>query len=306
MDQWMNKVFERTIATHKAFAGGNTECFRLVDRDGAEVVVDRYGPCLWVSWMRNHPPTESDLAAIGQLAVKVGCEHWLVNGMVNRGKDPGSAQRWQNSGFPGRWQAKEDNVLYNLRADTGMSPGLFVDQRANRKFLRQHTRNAKVLNLFAYTCSFSVAAALGEASAVTSVDVSQRFLDWGKENFASNGLPTEGHVFSKADARDYLALARKRGWSFDFIILDPPSFSRSKGKPFTVRKELVPMAKNCFDLLAPGGEVLVSTNLSTWSMGDLKGELKKTIGCQMRQGESDSDITDLENSAKTLWMKKSD
>jgi len=302
-EAWVKKVSERAAATNKSFAGGDTECFRLVDREVADVVVDRYGPCLWASWMRPHPPTEAHLTSIGELAAKVGCGQWMVNGMVNRGKDPGSAQRWQSPQFPGRWQAKEDGILFNLRADTGLSPGLFVDQRANRKLLRKRSRNAKVLNLFAYTCSFSLAAALGGAT-VTSVDVSQRFLDWGKENFTSNGLSTLGHVFSKADARDYLALAHKRGWLFDFIILDPPSFSRSKGKTFTARKELVPMARDCFDLLAPGGEVLVSTNLSTWAIGDLKGELKKAIGCQMREGEPDSDITDGGNSAKTLWLKK--
>lgn len=332
-NQWIKKVLDRATATHKTFTDGANECFRLVDRDVAEVVVDRYGPCLWLSWMRPHPPTENDLSSIGQLAAKIGCDHWMVNGMVNRGKDPGLAQRWQSPlppgpqgerhalgvpgrgvrtfepqtgpgpQFPGRWQAREDSILFNLRADTGLSPGLFVDQRANRKLLRKHSRDAKVLNLFAYTCSFSVAAALGGASAVTSVDVSQRFLDWGKENFASNGLSTQGHIFSKADARDYLALARKRGWLFNTIILDPPSFSRSKGKPFTVRKELVPMARNCFDLLAPGGEVLVSTNLSAWSMEDLKSELKKAIKCQIRPGQCDSDITDKANAAKTLWLK---
>lgn len=330
---WFKKVLERAVRTNTKFAGGNTECFRLVDRDVAEVVVERYGPCLWVSWFRGQPPTESDLACIAQLAEKAGCTHWLVNGMVNRGKDPESAQRWKSplslgpqdeghalgvpgrgartfephngpgSQFPERWQAKEDSIPYNLRADTGLSPGLFLDQRANRRLLRRQSHGAKVLNLFAYTCSFSVAAALGGAASVTSVDVSQRFLDWGKENFASNGLSIQGHLFSKADARDYLNLARKRGWLFDTIVLDPPSFSRSKGKPFTVKKELIPLAKNCVDLLVPGGELLVSTNLSTWAEKDLGRELKDATGCSIRLGECDADITDKTNSAKSFWIK---
>ncbi len=304
-DQWMKKVFERAMGMNPGVTRGNGKCFRLVDRDVADVVVDRYGSCLWVSWLRNHPPTEGHLSSIGQLAEGVGCGHWLVNGMVNRGRNPGLARRWQSPQFPGRWQALEGSIAFNLRADTGLSPGLFIDQGANRKLLRRLSRNAKVLNLFAYTCSFSVAAALGGASVVTSVDVSQRFLDWGKENFASNGLSTQGHIFSRADAREYLALARKRGRFFNYIVLDPPSFSRSKGKPFRVREELVPMARNCFDLLVPGGEVLVCTNLSTWSLEDLRGELKEAIGCQVRPGECGPDITDKVNSAKTLWLKKS-
>ncbi len=301
---WIKKVLERAIKTQAGSAGGNNECFRLVDRDVADVVADRYGPCLWVSWFRGHPPTEGDLSSIGQLAASVGCGHWLVNGMVNRGRDPESAERWQSPHFPSRWQAREDSVLLNLRADTGLSPGLFLDQRANRRLLRHLSRNAKVLNLFAYTCPFSVAAALGGASVVTSVDASRRFLDWGKENFASNGIPTDGHVFTRADARDYLALARKRGWLFDAVVLDPPSFSRSKGKPFTVRKELIPMARNCLDLLVPGGELLVSTNLSTWPAEDLRREIKEAFRCPIRQGECDPDITDKTNCAKSFWLKK--
>ena len=303
---WMKKVLERALQSQSGFAQGNNECLRLVDREVADVAVDRYGPCLWVSWMRGQPPTQGDLSSVGEVTAKVGCSHWLVNGMVNRGKDPESAKRWQSPQFPSRWQALEDSLCFNLRADTGLSPGLFVDQRANRKLLRGRSRNAKVLNLFAYTCSFSLAAASGGASSVTSVDVSQNFLDWGKENFVSNGLPTQGHVFTKADAREYLALARKRGWTFNYIVLDPPSFSRSKGKPFTARKELVTMAKNCLDLLSPGGELLVSTNLSTWAPEDLRRELQETLRCQVRPAEPDPDITDPVNSAKSFWLSKSD
>jgi 23S rRNA (cytosine1962-C5)-methyltransferase len=301
-EKWFQKALER--AKESQARAGETECYRLVDRDGTELVADRYGPCLWVSWLRPQPPTGKDLSAIGELSARAGCGHWLVNAMVNRGKDPGLAKRWQSPSFPARWQAREGGMNFHLRADTGLSPGLFLDQRANRRFLNRHCRGARVLNLFAYTCSFSVAAALGGASAVTSVDVSRRFLDWGKENFTLNGLSTTGPIFTRADARDYLALARKRGWLFDTIVLDPPSFSRSKGKPFSARSELVPMAKNCVDLLAPGGEVLVSTNLSTWPLEDLRRELQSATNCEMRPGGRDPDITDDANAAKTLWLRK--
>jgi 23S rRNA (cytosine1962-C5)-methyltransferase len=303
-EKWMQKTLERAAGWEARVGDGNNECFRLVDRDVADIVVDRYGPCLWVSWLWPQPPTEDELSFIGQLASNAECDHWMVNGMVNRGKDPGLARRWQSPSFPDRWQAREEGMTFLLRADRGLSPGLFLDQRANRRYLGRHCRGARVLNLFAYTCSFSVAAALGGAAAVTSVDVSPGFLDWGKENFAANGLSTTGHIFTKADARDYLALARKRGWLFDTIILDPPSFSRSKGKTFSVRSELIPMALNCLDLLAPSGEVLVCTNLSTWPMEELRYELKEATDCKLRPGERDSDITDEVNAAKTLWVKK--
>ncbi len=303
-EKWMQKALERAAEREAREGDGNNECYRLVDRDVADIVVDRYGPCLWISWLSPYPPTRKELSFIEELAAKAGCEHWLVNDMVNRGRDPGLARRWQSPSFPDRWQAGEGTMNFHLRADTGLSPGLFLDQRANRRFLGSHSRDARVLNLFAYTCSFSVAAALGGASIVTSVDISPRFLDWGKENFAANGLSTTNHIFTRADARDYLALARKRGWLFNAIVLDPPSFSRSKGKPFSVRSELIPMARNCFGLLAPGGELLVCTNLSTWSMEDLRRELKEATNCLARPGERDSDITDEANSAKTLWFKK--
>src|SRR5262249_5337282 len=131
-------------------------------------------------------------------------------------------------------KVREHAFRFLVRPCEGYSPGLFLDQRGNRLDLaREVTARLKkrpectVLNLFSYTCSFSVAAALaaresGVAHArckVTSVDLSQRWLDWGRRNFEANGLDPEGHEFARGDALTFLGIAAKKGRHFDVLVL---------------------------------------------------------------------------------------
>ena len=99
--------------------------------------------------------------------------------------------------------------------------GLFLDQRDNRRRIRAQARGKDVLNLFAYTCGFSVAAAAGGAASTVSVDLSPKALEWGRANFALSHLDPSDHQFIKSDAFDYLRRAARQGKRFDIIILDP-------------------------------------------------------------------------------------
>ncbi len=154
----------------------------------------------------------------------------------------------------------EGGLRYRIDFGAGYSNGFFLDQRANRRFLRA-LKPATVLNLFAYTCSFSVAAAR-EGAETWSVDLAKRALDWGRGNFALNDLPVEGrHRFWPDDVRDVLRRQAKREIRFDAILLDPPTFSRNAGgKIFRVEDEFADLAAAAFPLLAPGGHLLLSTN----------------------------------------------
>src|ERR1700722_7436295 len=121
----------------------------------------------------------------------------------------------------------------------GYSVGLFLDQRDNRRrFLTNHVAadfplfpngaaGAEVLNTFAYTCGFSVCAAKAGAR-TTSLDLSKKYLDWGKRNFALNGLDPAAHDFIYGDTFDWLRRLAKKGRAFDPVVLDPPTFSQSK------------------------------------------------------------------------------
>src|SRR4029077_8305013 len=109
--------------------------------------------------------------------------------------------------------------------NAGYSVGLFVDQRENRRYVRE-MEPKRLLNCFAYTCSFSVAAAAGGAQTV-NVDLLKKNLARGRENFALNALSTADHRFIADDVRPVLRRLARRGEKFDMIILDPPTFSRS-------------------------------------------------------------------------------
>jgi len=284
-------------------AGVSDECCRVVDRSVAAFVAERYGECLWVAWHRSPAPSPSDVAAVESLAQAIGCRHWLIDEMLDRGGAPNASHRTFSSEFPQRWVANEGAASYILRSDRGQAPGLFLDQRENRQEIATSSRDARVLNLFAYTCSFSVVAGLGQASQIVSVDVSRPFLDWGQENFQLNGLERPQDVFWKGDVRDFLKLARKRGERFDLIVLDPPTFSRSRKRPFNVRSELRPLAEQCFELLSGSGKLLVCTNLSSWSGADLEGMLSSiTAGARVRSNALPIGIAASEHTAKSYWV----
>src|SRR6266576_5852111 len=156
----------------------------------------------------------------------------------------------------------EHVLKYAIDFDAGYSVGLFIDQRENRRYVRR-VAPKRLLNCFAYTCSFSVAAA--SVGAVTvNVDLSKKSLARGRENFALNSLPTNGHRFIADDVLSVLPwLARKRE-KFDMIILDPPTFSRShRGKTFHVESDFEDLLSAALELIERDGCILLSTNCST-------------------------------------------
>jgi 23S rRNA (cytosine1962-C5)-methyltransferase len=155
----------------------------------------------------------------------------------------------------------EAGIRFRVELGQGLSTGLFVDQRDNRGRVRELSGGREVLNLFSYSCSFSVAAALGGARRVTSVDTSARALARGVENFRLNGLDPEKHGFVRQDAIEYLERAARRGARFDLIVLDPPSFAtRDKSKVFSVGRDYAELATRVLAVLAPSGSLLAVTN----------------------------------------------
>jgi 23S rRNA (cytosine1962-C5)-methyltransferase len=137
---------------------------------------------------------------------------------------------------------------------------LFIDQRDNRARIQELSAQKQVLNLFSYTCSFSVAAARGGASRVTSVDLSGRALERGKLNFAASGLDPEAHEFVQTDAVRFVRGAVKHGRRFDVIVLDPPSFATVGRATFRFERDITALMADCLRLLAPAGVILCVTN----------------------------------------------
>lgn len=161
---------------------------------------------------------------------------------------------------PAELQVTEQGRRYSVRLADGFSTGLFFDQRDNRGRVQTECQGHEVLNLFCYTGSFSVAAGLGKAARVTSVDSSGQALKRVDHNLRLNVLPQEQHRLLRADARNWLRRAERRDQRFDWIILDPPSFSSQASDTFSVEKDYAALLASCFRLLSSRGRLLAVTN----------------------------------------------
>ncbi len=157
--------------------------------------------------------------------------------------------------------AHELGLRYRIDFGAGYSQGLFIDQFEQKKEVAGMLRvGDRFLNLFAYTCAFSVVAAHAGA-VVTSVDLSRPFLDWGQVNFQLNDLDPSGHFFCRGDTASWLKRFASKGRTWHGIVLDPPTFSRDDdGKVFRVEKDLGDLVAGCLRVLEPGGWLMVSTN----------------------------------------------
>src|SRR5436853_5116886 len=141
----------------------------------------------------------------------------------------------------------ENRLKFGIDFGAGYSVGLFIDQRQNRRFVGQ-TKPKRLLNCFAYTCSFSVAAGSVGAQTV-NVDLSKKSLARGRQNFVLNSLPTNDHRFIADDVLSVLPRMARKGEKFDMIILDPPTFSRShRGKTFHVERDFEDLLSSALEL----------------------------------------------------------
>lgn len=199
----------------------------------------------------------------------------------------------------------EAGLNYGIDFEAGYSAGLFLDQRANRALLRS-VRPRRVLNTFAYTCSFSVVAASVGAETV-SVDLSKKSIERGRLNFALNGLPQDGHQFLADDVLDYLPRLARRGERFDAIILDPPTFSRgNRGRRWQVENDFGTLLDAALALADQRARILISTNCARLSQRDLEVLAHTALKHNRRNGNTHRELPlpDLpaEFAAKTLWI----
>lgn len=147
-----------------------------------------------------------------------------------------------------------------------LDTGIFLDHRETRKWIAAQSRGKTVLNTFAYTGSFSVYAAKGGAKLTHSVDLSKTYCEWTKKNFELNKIPLKQNWVLKMDTREYFKYARKKRLAFDIIIIDPPTFSRNKGKSFSVQRDHPELINEAHSLLTPTGFILFSNNYTEFSL----------------------------------------
>jgi len=157
---------------------------------------------------------------------------------------------------------KERGLCFRIRPGEGLAVGLYLDMREARCWVRAHSRAATVLNCFAYTCGFGIAARAGGAARAVNLDLSRRALAWGEENARLNGQsPGPGELLA-GDAFDWLRRLRRRGETFDGLVLDPPGFARGARRTFSAGRDWPALVEQATPLVAPGGWLLASCNVA--------------------------------------------
>ncbi len=181
--------------------------------------------------------------------------------------------------------AREEGLTYRIRSDTGLSSGLFADMRETRARVGAWAAGQTVLNTFAYTCGFGVAATAGGAARVLNLDLSRNVLAWGQDNYGLNGFVPDAHDFVFGDVFDWLARFARRGDTFDLVILDPPSFSKTKTGRFSAAKDYAQLAELAAAVVSPGGRLLACSNLAELPWRAFRERVLAGISAAGRTGE---------------------
>lgn len=275
-DALERSVGQRFALGHADVGDRATTAFRLVNEGGDALpglAVDVYGAHLVAhlyeddhgTWDAAHGRGDrvlDRLARLGFDGVYLKVRPKQANNLVDTRKDelaPKLAVRGASAAD--EIVVMEEGVPYGARLGDGLSTGLFLDQRTNRRRVREAAAGKRVLNLFAYTCAFSVAAAVGGAATTVSVDAAGVALDRGRENLVRVGSTDEAqHRLVAADAFGWLAQAARHKERFDLILLDPPGYSSTKTSRFVGRTDYADLAALAMALLAPRGVLLACSN----------------------------------------------
>jgi 23S rRNA (cytosine1962-C5)-methyltransferase len=245
-----------------------TNALRLCNAQGdglPGVTVDRYGDWLVASLVEPATPhREHVLDALARLGPR-GIYLKLPPRTSSRLGDARRAELAppgpvRGEAAPDPLEVRESGLPFEVSLGDGLSTGLFLDQRANRGLVRTLGRARRVLNLFAYTGSFTVAAIAGGASATTTVDVSRKALDRAARNIALLGKHGGEHRLEQADAQRWLERCARGRERFDLVVLDPPSFATTKRSRFAAADDYGRLAAACLRCLDRGGRLLACTN----------------------------------------------
>jgi 23S rRNA (cytosine1962-C5)-methyltransferase len=264
---------------------GDTTVARLVNAEGDSLpglTVDRYGDFLMIqyytaAWER-HLPVLATALQDAYAAQGIYCKYRpqetrkLAAGKKSR---PLQGRLLAGKAAPVDLTVRENGLLYHVDLVKDLHTGLFHDQRQNRQEFRSLSAGCHVLNLFAYTGAFSVAAAAGGAAQVTSIDAAGRYLDWARENFRLNGISSEDHEFVTGDCFVELDRLARAGRTFDIVFMDPPSFSTTSKSRFTTSGGTAELVQKALKLLTSGGLLVTSSNLQKMALPDYLKELRK-------------------------------
>jgi 23S rRNA (cytosine1962-C5)-methyltransferase len=246
-----------------------TNCFRIYDREMAQypLAIDFYAGQFCVQYfsptreMDDSPPQELFEETMEALHALFGAEpariYWRTR--IRREKKEQYKKAGESQEF---FVVLEYGVKFWVNLRDYLDTGLFLDHRETRKMVASASKGKRVLNLFAYTCSFSVHAAAAGAIFTKSVDMSNTYTAWGEDNFSLNGMALKNHQVVRADCLKFLDDEIRSNLKYDLIIIDPPTLSRSKkmDQMFDVQVDYISLIVKALRLLAKGGVIFFSTN----------------------------------------------
>ena len=254
-----------------------TTAFRLFNQEGdgfGGLTVDLYGDYAVFSWYNSYvyQIRQTISEAFRQVFPEVLGAYEKIR---FKGLDYESAHVYGQEA-PDFFTVLENGVLYQVFMNDGLMTGIFLDQHEVRGSLVDGLAMGKsLLNMFSYTAAFSVAAAMGGASQTTSVDLAKRSRELSQAHFQANGISTGDHRFIVMDVFEYFKYAKRKGLTYDVIVLDPPSFARNKKQTFSVAKDYHKLISQSLEILNPGGIIIASTNAANVSRQKFTEQIDK-------------------------------
>lgn len=271
-------LFRKAKEKRKAYYQDDlTTAFRLFNQEGdgfGGLTVDLYGDYAVFSWYNSYvyQIRQTISEAFRQVFPEVLGAYEKIR---FKGLDYESAHVYGQKA-PDFFTVLENGVLYQVFMNDGLMTGIFLDQHEVRGSLVDGLAMGKsLLNMFSYTAAFSVAAAMGGASQTTSVDLAKRSRELSQAHFQANGISTDDHRFIVMDVFEYFKYAKRKGLTYDVIVLDPPSFARNKKQTFSVAKDYHKLISQSLEILNPEGIIIASTNAANVSRQKFTEQIDK-------------------------------
>lgn len=292
---WLVKRIQASIDLRRFHADlGDTDAFRLVNGEGdglPGLTVDRYGDYLMVQayctgW---HVHLKLVTQVLQELLTPAGIYEKSRPQKTRELEAVSDTKQYgrllAGTPAPNLLEVRENGLKFLVSLEKGLNTGLFLDQRRNRRDLMTRTTGKRVLNLFAYTGAFSVAAATAGARLVTSVDASPSYTEWAKANFEVNRINPKRHEFIVGDCLKVLADLTRQKKMFDIILMDPPSFSTTAKSRFTTRGGTSDIVAAALPLLSCGGVMITSSNHQKVDVSEYLKEVRRgalQAGCGLQ------------------------
>lgn len=245
-----------------------TSCFRIYDREIRQypLAIDFYDGRFCVQYFAtskdsDEPPKEVLEGTTTALTTLFGIDSDAIFWRI-RSRRKKSRQYEKKGDTKEFFTVLEYGVKFKVNLVDYIDTGLFLDHRETRQLVASMSKGKRLLNLFAYTCAFSVQAAASGAAYTKSVDMSNTYTEWGKENLEINSFSSINHPVLRADCLKFLDEEIKSGRKYDIIIIDPPTISRSKkmDQLFDIQVDYIPLIAKSLKLLLEKGVIIFSTN----------------------------------------------